>query len=406
MDVLIFDDDTTQAELLTECLRAKGYTTEKYYNGQSAILEIKRQQPRLVIVDIMMPMVDGLTICRTVKSNPELAKTHVIVTSGKRYKEVQDEAHLCGAAAFFGKPIKMEELRIAVQKLIGSPGAQSAGATLTPRPAASLGKIWGSVSSGGNPAVGRPTSCLSIDLGPNLLILDAGTGLSDLIKHKSKPVEKQVWLLLSNYEPDRVGGLSHLAKAFGEAFTINIVGPIDHREPLQQVLNKGLYKDGSPRAGIQIFAVSESKFNLWPGVRASAIFTLHPRACLAYRVDFQGRSVVYCPNNEYPTDDETPSVDFRNKFKNFAHAADVLVHDARYLDEDFAAYQNRGNSSPMAAVRAATEAGVRKLVLFNSDDRYGSDKLGPAISTLRKNLLDTGNPLDVDFAVPGGSFFA
>ncbi len=406
MDVIIFDDDTTQAELLTEILRGKGYTTEKFYNGQAAVAEIKRHRPRLVILDIMMPMVDGLTICRTIKSDPDLSRIHVIVTSGKRYKEVEDEAHLCGAAAFFPKPIKVDQIRSTVQKLIGPPGAQSAGATLTPRPAASLGKIWGSESSGGGGVPGRPTSCISMDLGPNLLILDGGTGMKDLVGHKQKPIEKQIWLLLSNYEADRVGGLSHLTQAFGEDYTLNIVGPNDHREPLQQVLNKGLYRDGAPRAAVQIFAVSESKFNLWAGVRASAIFTLHPRACLAYRIDFQGRSIVYCPNNEYPTDDEAPSLDFRNKFKNFAHAADILIHDARYMDKDFSEYQNRGNSSPSAAVHAATEAGVRKLVLFNNDARYGSEILGPALSELRQKLLNDGNPLDVDFAVPGGSFFA
>ncbi|PCI39929.1 MAG: hypothetical protein COB53_02425 [Elusimicrobia bacterium] len=406
MDVLIFDDDTYNAELLTEALRGKGYTTDKYYNGQSAIAEIKRQRPRLVIVDIMMPMMDGLTICRTIKSNPALSHTQVIVTSGKRYKQVQDEAHLCGAAAFLGKPLQIEELRSIVHKLIGAPGALTAGSTMTPRPAASIGKIWGSTSSGGTPAVGQPTSCISIDLGPNLLILDAGTGLKDLLANKQKPIEKQVWLLLSNYQPDRVAGLADLASAFGEEYTLNIVGPNDHGEPLQGVLNKKLYANGPPRPAVQIFAVSESKFNLWAGVRASAIFTLHPRSCLAYRVEFQGRSVVYCPDNEYPTDEESTSIEFRNKFRNFAHAADILVHDARYLDADFVAYKDQGNSSPSAAVLAATEAGVRKLVLFNSDARYGPDALGSAISNLRQKLLESGNPLDVTFAAPGNSFFA
>jgi CheY-like chemotaxis protein len=406
MDVLIFDDDTTQAELLTEALRAKGYTTEKYYNGQNAALEVKRQRPRLVIVDIMMPMVDGLTICRTIKSTPETSSIPVLVTSGKRYKQVEDEANLCGAAAFFGKPIDMDNLRATVQKLIGPPGALSAGATLTPRAAASLGRIWGAVSSGDAPNVGQPTSCVSIDVGPHLLVLDGGTGIKGMIAGKQKPIEKQVWLLLSNYQPDRIAGLEHLNRAFGEEYTINIVGPNDHREPLQQVLNRGLYKDGPPRAAVQVFAVSESKFNLWPGVRASAIFTMNPRTALAYRIDFQGRGIVYCPDNEFPLGDDDVAVDFRTKFKAFAHAAEILIHDSRYLDADFATYKDRGHSCPSAAVRAATEAGVRKLILFNADARYGTDKLGPALSDLRSKLLQEGNPLDVDFAVSGTSFFA
>ena len=84
----------------------------------------------------------------------------------------------------------------------------------------------------------------------------------------------------------------------------------------------------------------------------------------------------------------------------------MLIPDARYPDKDFATYKNRGNPSPLAAVRAADEAGVRKLILFNNDAQYGSDTLGPAISELRQKLLTDGNPLEINFAVPGGSFFA
>ncbi|OIO07865.1 MAG: hypothetical protein AUJ52_09345 [Elusimicrobia bacterium CG1_02_63_36] len=406
MDVLIFDDDPAQAELLTEALRGKGYSTEQHYNGQNALLEIKRQRPRLVVVDVMMPMIDGLTVCRSVKTNPETSSIHVVITSGKRYKQVQDEAFLCGAAAFFGKPIDLGGFRAKIAQLIGAPGAPTAGPALTPRPAASMGKIWGAVSSGDRPQLSLPTSCVSVDLGPHLLILDAGTGMRPLVANKQKPIEKQLWLLLSNYQPDRIAGLEHLNRAFGEAYTINIVGPNDHREPLQQILNRGLYKGGAPRAAIQVFAVSESKFNLWAGVRASAIFTLNPRTALAYRIDFQGRGIVYCPDNEYPLVDDPISDDFRIRFKSFAHGAEVLIHDARYLDADFPTYKDRGHSCPKAAVRAATDAGVRKLILFNADSRYGSEHLGSALAELRGRLIAEGNPLEIDFAVAGSSFFA
>ena len=405
MDVLIFEDDTNAAELVAETLAAEGYAVEKYYTGQGALEEVRRHKPRLVLLDVMMPMMDGLSLCRALKSDPATTDTKVMVATAKRYKRVEEDAYLCGAQAFLFKPFDRARLLELVAGLIGRPGSADGATPRARRPAAIMGQVWGSWAEGGSD-VTQPTPSLSLQFGKRLVLLDGGGGLAAVSRARKPDYEKEVWLFLASLGEAHVRGLRHLASAFPAGYALKIAGPADARDSVPQVLRRRLLQHETPAAKIQPHAVAESEFQLAPGIQAAAVYTLHPRNALAYRLGYQGRSVVYAPANELEPEDSREGRDFREKFGRFVRGADVLIHDARYLDADWPAYRGAGHSAPSQAVKFAKNAGVRRLILFTTDPRYPLDQLGAALKKLREGLIKEASSMTVEFAQPGLTFFA
>ena len=110
MDALVFDDDPLAAELMASVVREQGLSVEKFHTGAEAVQTIMSLMPKLVVLDIMMPGMDGLTICATLKADRRTAGIRVLVVSGKPFKEDQDDARQCGADAFLNKPYDLPRL--------------------------------------------------------------------------------------------------------------------------------------------------------------------------------------------------------------------------------------------------------------------------------------------------------
>ncbi|HEY9594632.1 MAG TPA: response regulator, partial [Spirochaetia bacterium] len=78
-DILIVDDSRTQLELLAHTLEQAGYCVRMAANGAEALSRIRENAPRLVISDIVMPVMDGYTMCRTIKDDDELRCLPVVL---------------------------------------------------------------------------------------------------------------------------------------------------------------------------------------------------------------------------------------------------------------------------------------------------------------------------------------
>ena len=89
--VLIVDDDEDILELLLYNLKSDGYHVEIAKNGIQAIEVAKTTLPELIIMDIMMPKMDGVEACRHIRQVPELANTHVIFLTARveEYSEIE-----------------------------------------------------------------------------------------------------------------------------------------------------------------------------------------------------------------------------------------------------------------------------------------------------------------------------
>lgn len=103
--ILIIDDSTTNQVLLEAILHEEGYKTVTAFNAKEAFLNIERKKPDLILLDLLMPQVNGFDILEKLKSNQVTAEIPIIVVSAVGTKENIDVCRNLGALAFFSKPI-------------------------------------------------------------------------------------------------------------------------------------------------------------------------------------------------------------------------------------------------------------------------------------------------------------
>lgn len=113
--ILIVDDDPDIRDLLDLQLSLDGYEIIKAENGKEAIDKIIAEDPELMIIDVMMPVMDGHEACRQIRANPALAALYIIILSAKG--EIKDKVSGLdtGADAYFSKPFNPEELKAQVR---------------------------------------------------------------------------------------------------------------------------------------------------------------------------------------------------------------------------------------------------------------------------------------------------
>ena len=81
--ILIVEDEPDIVELLVYNLHQAGFKTEAVFNGADALDRGKIEQPDLVLLDLLLPEVDGLEVCRTLKRDPETASILIIMLTAK-----------------------------------------------------------------------------------------------------------------------------------------------------------------------------------------------------------------------------------------------------------------------------------------------------------------------------------
>lgn len=114
--VLIVDDEKEIVDLISSYLRRQGtYEISSAFDGISALIEVGRTKPDLLILDIMIPGVDGVEVCRRIKAEPS-NKTAIIAVSGTPEKEKR--VIQAGADAFMLKPIDLDKLHEEAKRLL------------------------------------------------------------------------------------------------------------------------------------------------------------------------------------------------------------------------------------------------------------------------------------------------
>lgn len=114
--VLIVDDEDEIVDIMKVYLQKQGgYEITSASDGISALLEVGRAKPDLLILDIMIPGVDGIEVCRRIKSDAS-NRTVIIAVSGS--SEHERRILQAGADAFMGKPIDLEKLHFEAKRLL------------------------------------------------------------------------------------------------------------------------------------------------------------------------------------------------------------------------------------------------------------------------------------------------
>ncbi|HWP59039.1 MAG TPA: response regulator [Candidatus Acidoferrales bacterium] len=110
IEVLIAEDSPTQAEQLRFLLEENGYKVACAANGKAALAAARRRKPALVVSDVVMPEMDGYTLCREIKSSKKLADVPVILLTSLSSPNDVIRGLACGADSFIRKPYTDEYL--------------------------------------------------------------------------------------------------------------------------------------------------------------------------------------------------------------------------------------------------------------------------------------------------------
>jgi DNA-binding response OmpR family regulator len=114
-EVVVAEDDVLQAELVRRCLVSEGYTVHVVHDGRTAIEEVRRLRPALLVLDVMLPKVDGLDVCRVLRAESDLPVLMLTARS------TEDDLLLgldLGADDYMTKPYSPRELMARVRVLL------------------------------------------------------------------------------------------------------------------------------------------------------------------------------------------------------------------------------------------------------------------------------------------------
>lgn len=116
--ILVADDDAQSRQLLRDLLMAKGHIVTEAIDGEDALAAIGREAPDIILLDVMMPKLDGFEVCRRVKSDPATALIHILMITSLTRREDRMKGIECGASDFLAKPVEREEVLLRVRNAI------------------------------------------------------------------------------------------------------------------------------------------------------------------------------------------------------------------------------------------------------------------------------------------------
>jgi CheY-like chemotaxis protein len=127
MRVLIVDDDPELTRVLARAFarHAGTFTAEVCHSGMDALIRIGQAPPDLVILDIVLPKMDGLQVCRVLKSKPATRDIRIIAISGKKPPFNEKKPSEAKIDAFFRKPLDLSELLAKTAELLGVDASSS-----------------------------------------------------------------------------------------------------------------------------------------------------------------------------------------------------------------------------------------------------------------------------------------
>ena len=117
--ILLVDDEPDLVQLVSLRLVTAGYEVAVAYDGQQALDRVKESKPDLIILDLMLPKMDGYKVCRLLKFDERYQKVPILIFTARAQAEDIKLAMDCGADAYLTKPFDLGELMHIVAMLLG-----------------------------------------------------------------------------------------------------------------------------------------------------------------------------------------------------------------------------------------------------------------------------------------------
>jgi two-component system, cell cycle response regulator DivK len=125
--ILVVDDNPTNTKLLTFILRTRGYEVHTAEDAEQALALLRDIHPRLILMDVQLPGMDGLALTRVLKSDAATRDIMVIAVTAAAMKGDEDKAREAGCDGYVTKPIDIHDLVARVRTLLGGAAPVDAG---------------------------------------------------------------------------------------------------------------------------------------------------------------------------------------------------------------------------------------------------------------------------------------
>ncbi|MBI5468838.1 MAG: response regulator [Deltaproteobacteria bacterium] len=116
--IMVIDDSASIRQVVNLTLRKAGYEVVEACDGQDALNKLSAQKLNLIVCDVNMPNMDGITFLKSLKSAPSHKFTPVLMLTTESQESKKQEGKMAGAKAWVVKPFKPEQMLEAVSKLI------------------------------------------------------------------------------------------------------------------------------------------------------------------------------------------------------------------------------------------------------------------------------------------------
>ena len=116
--ILVVEDEETLLNLQSILLTMRGYKVEGVMDGQAALEAVATMKPDLILLDIMLPKIDGLEVCRQVKANEATRHIPVIMLTAKKSKQDRIMGEQAGADLYITKPYKSSMVIETIERLL------------------------------------------------------------------------------------------------------------------------------------------------------------------------------------------------------------------------------------------------------------------------------------------------
>lgn len=116
--ILVIDDDAYNANFLENCLTTKGYKVVRAASGEQGLQMVGQEHPDVILLDVMMPGMNGFQVCQQIRSDPETAHIPVLMVTALHETKERIKALEVGADDFLSKPFDMVELEARVKSLL------------------------------------------------------------------------------------------------------------------------------------------------------------------------------------------------------------------------------------------------------------------------------------------------
>jgi phosphoribosyl 1,2-cyclic phosphodiesterase/CheY-like chemotaxis protein len=383
----IIDEDPDTLDFIRELLEAEGHKVTSGTDNAAALPEIISQKPDCITTNLMMPGMDGLELCKELRSHKALDDSKIFVITSKAYEYDHKRSLEFGANGFIRKPIKANTFIPEINRI------------LEDKVHVTFWGVRGTLPVPGEYSLkyGGHTSCVTMEFPKGqFFIFDGGTGIKSLSDKLMSTAKKRInaKIFISHPHWDHINAIPFFVPLYIQGNVFEIYGSSNGDLTMEQMISAQMDGVYFPIT-IQEFASSVSFVDLKEetfeidDITIKTMLLSHPGYCLGYRVEYNDRAVCYITDNElFHEDDEFYDPSYVRKLTRFVEGADILITDTTFTDAEYATKVGWGHSAISEVVNLAHDANVKTLCLFHHDPDQKDDDIDTKFEIAKQLLAD------------------